>query len=193
MHMPSPSTLKPKKRKRDYDRAETQPTGLVEDAETIKMSIAPSPKRQRHHKASLISLGKPPIDPKAVQTAHYTTLNSLLGRCHICHRRPMTKIDLAGFADCDDCGSRTCYICMRECEEPECRKSPHSYHVDQPHNGSEPNHHTSKTRGSGGRLCRNCAIEYIYADGTDMTRCLQCAKVRSLRDSSHSRSEMQPP
>jgi hypothetical protein len=39
----------------------------------------------------------------------------LLARCHICHRKPMKKSDLNDYADCQGCGERTCYICIREC------------------------------------------------------------------------------
>jgi hypothetical protein len=38
-----------------------------------------------------------------------------LSPCHICHQRPRVKSDLDSYADCQGCGARTCYICMREC------------------------------------------------------------------------------
>lgn len=38
-----------------------------------------------------------------------------LAPCHICHRRPTKKSDLDSFADCEGCGERTCFICMRNC------------------------------------------------------------------------------
>lgn len=38
-----------------------------------------------------------------------------LDPCHICSRPPKKKADLDSFADCQGCGQRTCYICMREC------------------------------------------------------------------------------
>ncbi|KAK4039287.1 hypothetical protein C8A01DRAFT_16714 [Parachaetomium inaequale] len=39
----------------------------------------------------------------------------LMSRCHICSRRPNKKADLDSFADCQGCGQRTCYVCIREC------------------------------------------------------------------------------
>jgi hypothetical protein len=40
---------------------------------------------------------------------------SLMSRCHICSRKPNKKSDLDSFADCQGCGQRTCYVCIREC------------------------------------------------------------------------------
>ncbi|KAK4105557.1 hypothetical protein N658DRAFT_503680 [Parathielavia hyrcaniae] len=40
---------------------------------------------------------------------------SLTSRCHICSRKPTKKSDLDSFADCQGCGQRTCYVCIREC------------------------------------------------------------------------------
>ncbi|KAL2158082.1 hypothetical protein VTH06DRAFT_4892 [Thermothelomyces fergusii] len=39
----------------------------------------------------------------------------LMSRCHICSRKPSKKSDLDSFADCQGCGQRTCYVCIREC------------------------------------------------------------------------------
>lgn len=39
----------------------------------------------------------------------------ILDPCHICHRKPVVKSDLDSYADCEECGERTCYICIREC------------------------------------------------------------------------------
>ncbi|KAK3953226.1 hypothetical protein QBC32DRAFT_123353 [Pseudoneurospora amorphoporcata] len=38
-----------------------------------------------------------------------------LDRCHICCRKPSKKADLDSYADCEGCGQRTCYVCMRQC------------------------------------------------------------------------------
>ncbi|GAB1310491.1 IBR domain-containing protein [Madurella fahalii] len=40
---------------------------------------------------------------------------ALIDRCHICFRKPTKKSDLDSFADCQGCGLRTCYVCIREC------------------------------------------------------------------------------
>ncbi|KAG9240912.1 hypothetical protein BJ878DRAFT_259921 [Calycina marina] len=36
--------------------------------------------------------------------------------CHFCRRRPSSRIELDQYSNCEGCGARTCYICMRECE-----------------------------------------------------------------------------
>lgn len=63
------------------------------------------------------SRGSPRPAAPAVATAAPPPSNSstLMGRCHICFRRPNKKSDLDSFADCQGCGQRTCYVCMREC------------------------------------------------------------------------------
>jgi hypothetical protein len=38
--------------------------------------------------------------------------------CHICHQKPKVRSDLDSYGDCEGCGERTCYICMRECLGP---------------------------------------------------------------------------
>ncbi|KAF4512527.1 hypothetical protein G6O67_001655 [Ophiocordyceps sinensis] len=43
------------------------------------------------------------------------TIGVLLSHCHICHRRPTKKSDLDSFAECQGCGKRTCFVCIREC------------------------------------------------------------------------------
>ncbi|KAI9740824.1 MAG: hypothetical protein M1818_004429 [Claussenomyces sp. TS43310] len=43
---------------------------------------------------------------------------TLLRACHICHRKPTVRRDLDSYADCEGCGERTCYICVRECLGP---------------------------------------------------------------------------
>ncbi|KAK5663623.1 hypothetical protein OQA88_4054 [Cercophora sp. LCS_1] len=48
-------------------------------------------------------------------TAATTASASLMSRCHICFRKPTKKSDLDSFADCQGCGQRTCYVCIREC------------------------------------------------------------------------------
>ncbi|KAK8049044.1 hypothetical protein PG994_010774 [Apiospora phragmitis] len=46
-----------------------------------------------------------------------TNSSALLSPCHVCHRKPTKKSDLDAFADCQGCGQRTCYICMRSCRD----------------------------------------------------------------------------
>lgn len=39
-----------------------------------------------------------------------------LSPCHICRRKPTEKKQLDAYADCEGCGKRTCFICVRECK-----------------------------------------------------------------------------
>ena len=43
------------------------------------------------------------------------TAPAVLSPCHICHRRPTKKSDLDSFADCQGCGKRSCFVCIRQC------------------------------------------------------------------------------
>ncbi|SPO00832.1 uncharacterized protein DNG_03580 [Cephalotrichum gorgonifer] len=44
-----------------------------------------------------------------------------LAACHICHRRPTKKTAMDSFADCEGCGERACFVCIRECMGPSSR------------------------------------------------------------------------
>lgn len=68
----------------------------------------------------------PPTSPPGRGELRETSANSrpsptransglLLSRCHICHRKPTRKSDLDSFADCQGCGQRTCFVCLRQC------------------------------------------------------------------------------
>ncbi|KAA8574099.1 hypothetical protein EYC84_005621 [Monilinia fructicola] len=35
--------------------------------------------------------------------------------CHICRRKPTVKKELDSFANCEGCGKRSCWVCIREC------------------------------------------------------------------------------
>jgi hypothetical protein len=70
---------------------------------------------QRHHlhqqtkstpQGHLAAKAQPPVT---------VATQALMSRCHICSRKPNKKSDLDSFADCQGCGQRTCYVCIREC------------------------------------------------------------------------------
>jgi len=46
----------------------------------------------------------------------------VLSPCHICHRKPTVRRDLDSYGDCEACGERTCFICLRECLGPVVRE-----------------------------------------------------------------------
>jgi hypothetical protein len=115
-----------------------------------------------------------------------------LNPCHICRRKPMAKQELDDFANCESCGKRTCYICIREClgvgdglyeringvdymvEENEgvTRSGPNesdAYNVDSRWENRKPHGHS-------GRICSQCCIER----GTDgEVWCLGCLRTES--------------
>ncbi|KAI3401661.1 hypothetical protein diail_9325 [Diaporthe ilicicola] len=66
--------------------------------------LAPS---SRHNHARSLSASK--LAPRTTITPN------VLAPCHICHRKPTKKTELDSYADCQGCGERTCYVCMREC------------------------------------------------------------------------------
>jgi hypothetical protein len=69
------------------------------------------------------------------------TTAPLMSRCHICSRKPNKKADLDSFADCQGCGQRTCYVCIREClgwgggpnvQTPQPQIHTHNHHHNHP-------------------------------------------------------------
>lgn len=44
-------------------------------------------------------------------------IRPLLAPCHVCHRKPTKKSHLDSYADCQGCGERTCFVCIRQCQE----------------------------------------------------------------------------
>ena len=94
---------------------------LGADGDPMQRSPSNSPsqkQRQHHHRPRSPSREElhdktRPTDPSI---HHQTTSSaSLMSRCHICFRKPTKKADLDSFADCQGCGQRTCYVCIREC------------------------------------------------------------------------------
>lgn len=115
--------------------------------------------------------------------------SALLAPCHICHRRPTKKSDLDSFADCQGCGERTCYVCIRECHGwnldggsgvSEQEALSRSFHMDDVDDGQQHNNATSGGQqtnkgwdavGHKAVVCSRCCIER-GAEG-DVT-CLGC-------------------
>lgn len=79
------------------------------DRRSHSRSVSPehnvqTPPRERHE----------PL-PDTVRPTPVRHDSALLTRCHICHRKPARKSDLDSFGDCEGCGQRTCFVCLREC------------------------------------------------------------------------------
>ena len=179
----------PRKRKVNHDlpgnvafsHADGQASSCLD---SFHMEIIPqsSPKRLRRKRASPVShywskTNKSPLhddsSPKPIAAL-------LLRPCHICSRRPTTRAVLDGYSDCDECGSRTCYICLRICEDVNCQFATVDIHKDGLSVTSESTieAYTKKRKR---RLCSLCTVEYIDRDGSDTARCLDCAELQGWR------------
>lgn len=66
----------------------------------------PAPSRRRKH-----------TTPNAFADDRPLSGRLLLAPCHICHRKPTKKVQLDSYADCQGCGERTCFVCIRQCQE----------------------------------------------------------------------------
>ncbi|KAK3383256.1 hypothetical protein B0T24DRAFT_42012 [Lasiosphaeria ovina] len=97
------------------------------EEEAARPTSTPSPADKRHDPrkpspptaaGAALTLQEDPLDettrPEAIVSSRTSSAN-LMGRCHICFRKPSKKLDLDSFADCQGCGQRTCYVCIREC------------------------------------------------------------------------------
>lgn len=72
---------------------------------------------QRNHAPNDYST--PPMSPQLRPVLKHASKSFTIGQltpCHICRRKPTKKSDLDAYADCEGCGQRTCYVCIRECQ-----------------------------------------------------------------------------
>lgn len=72
-------------------------------------SFAPSHRRRPSQQKVL--QGQPGLENRAPGPPSA----ALLAPCYICHRRPTKKSDLDSFAECQGCGERACFVCIRQC------------------------------------------------------------------------------
>lgn len=137
----------------------------------------------------------PPISPKTFIPLSYpqqltststtsttSTSPSSLRPCHICHRRPTTRGVLDAYADCDLCGQRSCYICLRQCDSPSCCGSAGLGDQNQLlRDGSdrlqeEINGDDSESKQSRRKICSCCAVEGVSETGVEIVQCLDCVR-----------------
>lgn len=120
------------------------------------------------------------VSPKILIPVPYpSTSVSALRPCHICHRRPTTRHVLDAYADCDLCGERACYICLRQCDSFNCGGSAG---LDEDMDVSRPHGHDDYDRGAIARcrnICSSCAIESVTETGVEIVRCLECVRSHS--------------
>lgn len=118
----------------------------------------------------------PPVSPKTIPEYDQHVLRP----CHICHRRPTTREVLDAYADCDRCGERACYICLRECTAADCGGAtpvaPDAMDdgpLDEPMAGQAYRYGERIKRR---RVCAWCAVEGLTDSGVEIVRCLDCVR-----------------
>ncbi|KAJ5370105.1 uncharacterized protein N7496_006197 [Penicillium cataractarum] len=124
----------------------------------------------------------PPVSPKTiVPLAYPSTSPSALRPCHICHRRPTTRQVLDAYADCDLCGERACFICLRQCDALDCPGSTNTGFPNQhePDLFSPNEDFESAAMGRRRKVCSGCAVEGLTEAGTEIVRCLDCVQGHS--------------
>ncbi|KAL3456668.1 hypothetical protein BJX64DRAFT_281158 [Aspergillus heterothallicus] len=127
----------------------------------------------------------PPISPKTIVVPKFPQQNhcasaTFLRPCHICHRRPTTRELIEAFANCDLCGERACFVCLRQCDAIECcgaggqggKESWGSVPSDLPTDTAGSNLHIVQPR----RVCSCCVVEGITETGIEVVRCIACIK-----------------
>ncbi|BDD59105.1 hypothetical protein MAP00_004343 [Monascus purpureus] len=137
-------------------------------------------------------LCSPPVSPKTLipisyqpqQQQQQSTSATALRPCHICHRRPTTREVLDAYADCDLCGERACYICLRQCDSIYCCGAA------DPVGGKDRNFHPGDNLGTPQeclsedglgcrqkrKVCSWCAVEGVTDTGLEVVRCLDCVR-----------------
>ncbi|EPS31917.1 hypothetical protein POX_d05899 [Penicillium oxalicum] len=119
----------------------------------------------------------PPVSPKTlVPLPCPPTSASALRPCHICHRRPTTRQLLDAYADCDLCHQRACFICLRQCDAPNCPGSESTAASDEHQQdlyfspGDMGDEKMTRKR----KVCSRCAVEGLSETGLEIVRCLDC-------------------
>lgn len=128
----------------------------------------------------------PPVSPRTLVPSPHSQHNtcasaSCLRPCHICHRRPTTKEVLDAYVDCDLCGERSCYICLRQCDAIHCSSSIYLLAESQLFKdaSSRLQDDTSKNKSHFGqprKICSCCAVEGVTETGIEVVRCLDCVR-----------------
>ncbi|KAE8377541.1 hypothetical protein BDV26DRAFT_263467 [Aspergillus bertholletiae] len=132
------------------------------------------------------NVSSPPVSPRTLVPSPHLQHNpcasaSCLRPCNVCHRRPTTKEVLDAYADCDICGERSCYICLRQCDAIHCNGSTYlrgeSQLFKDASNQSqddigENRPHVRLPR----KICSCCAVEGLTETGIEVVRCLDCVR-----------------
>ncbi|KAE8145786.1 hypothetical protein BDV25DRAFT_163873 [Aspergillus avenaceus] len=132
----------------------------------------------------------PPVSPKTFVPGPYLqpgycTSASRLRPCHICHRKPATKEVLDAYTDCDLCGERSCYICLRQCNAIGCNGLAYPLEerclcrdiLDRLYQTNSRQPHGKHPR----KICSCCALEGMTETGIEVAWCLDCVRNHSKK------------
>ncbi|KAL4983616.1 hypothetical protein BDW68DRAFT_168515 [Aspergillus falconensis] len=108
------------------------------------------------------------------------TSPSFLRPCHICHRRPTTRELVQAYADCELCGQRACFICLRRCDAVNCwgRGSQEEQQLwGATASSPPPDKSMGVLQDSLSRIvCSSCTVEGVTDTGMEVVRCLACIR-----------------
>ncbi|MCJ1315429.1 hypothetical protein MMC15_000748 [Xylographa vitiligo] len=136
---------------------------LLSPTRTLSLANGfPSKKRVQLGVTSGARADSRPVPARSYSDPHIGIPRPNLHACHMCNRGPKVLQDLPGFADCESCQQRTCYVCMRICDGPRCQL------LNPPRVPSTPSAIMST---DGRHVCRKCCLE-IGAEGR--VWCLVC-------------------
>ncbi|KAG6007922.1 hypothetical protein E4U43_000238 [Claviceps pusilla] len=96
----------------NYEDDTTSIHSLGRDA-PYPTSPPPPPQHRRRASQQKLALDGGNLAEKAPPLLR--PIAALLAPCYICHRRPTKKSDLDSFAQCEGCGERACFVCVRQC------------------------------------------------------------------------------
>ncbi|RAL01482.1 uncharacterized protein BO80DRAFT_405910 [Aspergillus ibericus CBS 121593] len=128
--------------------------------------------------SAVLDVNSPPVSPRTISPNPYQQPQTLcasafcLRPCHICHRRPTTLEFVDAYADCELCGQRSCYICLRHCDAINCNglaKIPKR-------NFQESANGDGVQAGQARKVCSTCAVEGVTEGGMEVVRCLECVR-----------------
>lgn len=117
----------------------------------------------------------PAISSQCENPLRSSTTNLFLRPCHICHRRPTTKVVLDAYNDCTLCKQRVCYICVRVCEGFYCDDTISQFRKESLVANKSENVLFEKRR-----ICSSCATENIDLEGCVRILCLDCVGFESM-------------
>jgi len=121
VHQPYPQpftrVLKSIKRQR-LDRTQSSPLPFSPSKSSYLQSHAPNSPLQHSNAQPSLSLLSHHDHPTLAHPPTTKPKSSPrdLNPCHVCKRRPTLLSELDQYTNCEGCGERTCWICVRECE-----------------------------------------------------------------------------